>query len=144
MNKTLAIILIVLGIFIIWFYTKNPLTTIITIRGHRFQVDVAATDAEKEKGLGLRDNLDLDKGMIFPYDHTAKYSFWMKRMRFPLDIIWIRDNVIVDISKDVPVATGSSLPTYSPRTEVNKVLELNAGVSDQYGFQVGDIVVIRN
>jgi uncharacterized membrane protein (UPF0127 family) len=66
----------------------------------------------------------------------------MKGMRFPIDIIWINDNKIVDISKNVPVSTNSILFTYAPKEPVNQVLELNAGVSNRYNFQIGDSVTI--
>ena len=145
MNKKLIIwLLILLGIFTVWFYIKNPLTTKVTIHNHEFLVDVAVTEAEKERGLGYRKNLDVNKGMIFPYDHYEQYQFWMKGMNFPIDIIWIRDNSVVYISKNVPVSSDGYLPTYSPHVPVNKVLEINAGLSDKYGIVIGDLVTIRN
>lgn len=128
----------------LWFYVKNPLTTKVIIQGHEFLVDVAVTNAEKEKGLGYRKSLGENNGMIFPYDHYEQYTFWMKGMNFPIDIIWIRDNSIVDISKNVPVSTNGYLPTYAPSMPVNKILEVNAGISDKYGIKIGDLVTIRN
>jgi uncharacterized protein len=145
MKKVLLFSLVALGLFTIWFYSRHPLTTRVEIRGHTFNVDVAVTDREKVLGLGYRDHMDQDSGMIFPYDHKEQYHYWMKGMRFPLDIIWIRDNSIVDISKNVPVATaGAAMPEYFPSSPVNKVLELNAGVTDRLGIQIGDVVSIRN
>jgi len=144
MKKILLLLLLSLGLFTVWFYIRHPLTTRVEIRGHTFNVDVAVTGKEKELGLGYRDHLDEGSGMIFPYDHKEQYRFWMKGMRFPLDIIWIRDNSIVDISKNVPVAYPGAYPEYMPSVPVNKVLELNAGTADRIGATIGDLVRIIN
>lgn len=128
--------------FLIWYYWAHPLVTQLEIRGHRFTVELAVTPKEQQKGLGFRDSLDTDTGMFFVYQTAQTYGFWMKGMRFPIDIIWIRDQNIVDISKNVPVATESSLPTYSPKVPANKVLEVNAGIAEKLGIQVGDTVKI--
>lgn len=130
--------------FTLWFYQSHPLTTTLRIRSIVYSAEIAATPQEKELGLGQRDNLAPFHAMLFPYDHAEAFSFWMKGMRFPLDMIWIRDNVIVDISKNVPVSIDGKLPVYSPREPVNKIVEVNAGDADKFGFQIGDVVSIKN
>ncbi len=142
MKKIIFYALILLGIFTIWFYINHPLGVKVTIDNHAFMVDVALTEEQKELGLGYRDHLDANRGMLFVYDHPDRYSFWMKGMKFPLDMIWIKDNNIVDISKTVPVATSEVLPIYTPKVPVNKVLEVNAGTADSLNMQIGDVVHI--
>jgi uncharacterized membrane protein (UPF0127 family) len=66
----------------------------------------------------------------------------MKGMRIPLDIIWIDDTTIVDVSENVPVATDGAYPSYLPTKPVNKVLEVNAGVVRKLGISIDDIVEI--
>ncbi len=127
-----------------WYYQKNPLSATATIRGVTYRVDVAVTPKEKEIGLGGRDSLPDGTGMLFPYDHAEQFSYWMKGMRFPIDIIWIRDFRIVDISKNVPIPIDGTLPVYAPREPVNLVLEIASGESDTHGFQIGDTVSIKN
>lgn len=83
-----------------------------------------------------------DRGMLFPYRERNHYSFWMKDMQFPLDIVWIDDKTIIEIHKNVPIPVGESLPFYRPQEPVDKVLELNAGTTDKYGIQVGDAIKI--
>ena len=133
---------IVFLVFLVWYYWAHPLTTRVNINGNMFTVDLAITNKEKEKGLGYRDNLKADHGMLFVYQNKDRYGFWMKGMRFPIDIIWISDNTIVDISKNVPVATTGALPTYTPKEPVNKVFEVNAGTTDRLGIQIGDTIKI--
>jgi uncharacterized membrane protein (UPF0127 family) len=137
---TICLALILL--FVVGYYFKNPLVTQVEIRGTRFTVDLAVTPEEQERGLGYRDSLPDNHGMLFLYQGKDRYGYWMKGMRFPIDIIWIRDQNIIDISKNVPVATGSSLPTYTPKEVVNKVLEVNAGTVDRLGIQIGDVVSV--
>ncbi len=126
------------------FYIRHPLSATVTIKNIRYTVEVAATPQEKELGLGGRDSLKPLHGMIFPYDHSERFSYWMKGMRFPIDIIWIRDLRIVDISKNVPVSSDGTLPVYAPREPVNLVLEVVAGESERNGFQIGDTVTVKN
>ncbi len=81
--------------------------------------------------------------MLFIFPTPDTYAFHMKDMRFPIDIIWIRSNVIVDISKDVPVPKGMDLPTYQPSADADMVLEVNAHFTDRYNIQPGDKVEIH-
>lgn len=107
----------------------------VSIRGHVFNIEVAATKSEKEKGLGERELICTDCGMLFVFDETGNYSFWMKDMRFALDILWIRNGRVVFIKKNVsPVFSG----TLNPMGDADRVLELNAGKVDEFGIAVGD------
>ncbi|HUD19126.1 MAG TPA: DUF192 domain-containing protein [Patescibacteria group bacterium] len=133
-----AALLLVVAIY----YIKHPLAVRVQIDGHVFVVDVAVTNQEKELGLGNRDYMPPDHGMLFVYDHVEAYSYWMKGMRFPLDMVWIKDKTIVDITKNIPVSVNGSLPIYTPKVPVDKVLELNAGTSDTYQIKPGDTLLI--
>lgn len=133
---------IALVLFLFWYYWKNPLATQLEIRGNTFTVELAITAKEKERGLGYRNLLPPNAGMLFVYQNKDRYGFWMKGMRFPIDIIWIMDQTIVDISKNVPVATTGALSTYAPKEPINKVLEVQAGTADRLGVQIGDTIQI--
>lgn len=143
MKKIVIIALSILAVLLFLYYRAHPLATQVEIRANRFTVELAVTNAEKEKGLGDRTELAADHGMLFVYDHPEQYRFWMKGMRFPIDILWIENKKIVDISANVQVASGSSLPTYAPKLPVSQILELNAGTVDRLGIQLGDTVTIR-
>lgn len=131
--------------FTFWFYLRHPFGTKIIINGHSFNTELAVTESEKERGLGYRDKLAPDSGMLFVYDHPDRYGFWMKGMHFPLDFIWINGNLVADITTNVQtVAAGQPLPTYQPKVPVDKILELNAGIVAKYGIKTGDLVRITN
>lgn len=111
-----------------------------------FSVEIALTQEQQALGLGQRDSLARDAGMLFVFKPAQLRTFWMKDMRFDLDTVWIFDGKVVHISRRVPAPKSNvlpeNLPTYSPGTEVDYVLEINAGAAD--GLKVGDRVEIIN
>lgn len=146
MKKLIAGAAILITLFSLWFYSRHPLQTTVAIRNTTFIVDVAITAKEKEIGLGYRESLAADHSMLFVYDHKEVFPFWMKNMHFPIDIIWIDDRTIVDITKDVPPPANSAeqLPLYHPRVSVDKVLELPAGTVNRVGIIIGDKITIKS
>lgn len=114
-----------------------PLTVTSATGTHRFQVEVAATAAEQQKGLMFRTAMGPDEGMIFPNDPPQLRSFWMKNTVIPLDIIYIGpDRRVLNIVRGEPYSQVS-LPSAGP---VINVLELVAGRSEQLGIKPGDLV----
>ncbi len=109
----------------------------VTILGQRVEVVLARSKAEQSLGLGRRDGLAWDSGMLFLYDRAGFYSFWMKEMRFDIDIVWIRDDRIVDISHGVRHDPGGTGDKVRPRELVNAVLEVPAGYAASHGWRPG-------
>ena len=108
--------------------------------------DVAATPAARERGLGGRDALEVNEGMLFLFDGSERYTFWMKGMYFPIDIVWIREGRIVSIAANVPPQIGapeSELARYTPPEPADTVLELAAGRAARMHAAVGDEVSVR-
>ncbi len=105
---------------------------------------VASRAGDRQKGLGKRDSLPLNQGMLFVFEQKGQYTFWMKDMKFAIDIIWIDENKrIVDMVLSVPPEPGkkdNELRRYEPRGEALYVLEINAGLSALNGLQIGDQV----
>lgn len=108
------------------------------------RAEVARTPQERSLGLGERDFLPEDGGMLFDMGSEARHGFWMKGMRFPLDFIWISsDRRVADVTRNVPPEPGvpdAQLTLYRPRLPVLYVLEVNAGLVERYGVEVGDAV----
>ena len=120
----------------------------ITIRNHTFTIEIADTNEAQAKGLSYRTSLNQDTGMLFVFEKPSLYTFWMKDMHFPLDILFIKDNIIVTIHENVPNPPSNTplnqLPAYAPKQPANYVLEINAGLSQKYGFREGDEVIYAN
>ena len=125
------------------FFKKTP---IVTINNHSFKVIVAASEQERETGLSKTKSLSQDQGMIFLFPKPDYYSFWMKNMKFPIDIIYIKSDTIVTIKDNVqpPKNDKESPAIYTPTGPSNKVLEIQAGFSKKYNFKNGDKVQYEN
>ena len=109
------------------------------VSGQKLDVEVVRTTEEHRRGLSNRDNLSSGMGMLFVYENYNIPSFWMNDMKFPIDIIWVKDDMVVDYSKNLqPVPGNVDLPIYQPKTFVNYVLEVNAGFVDKFGIKIGD------
>ncbi len=107
-------------------------------------VEIVTSMKDLRTGLSYRDEMCEKCGMIFLQGDSDKYSFWMHEMRFPLDIIYIRDNKIVEIFKNVPIYTNESYTVIKPEQDANIVLELNAGFSDKNNIKIGDRIQFIN
>lgn len=121
---------------------------VITINNVKINVEIADTQDKRTKGLSGRDSLPADSGMLFIFPKEERYSFWMKGLKFPLDIIWIKGDNIVDILTNVkPPENGQkdeTLPIFQPVVVVNKVLEVNTGTVDRLQIRVGDKLIVSD
>ena len=111
----------------------------IKLAGVNLTVDLATDDATREQGLSARNNLSEDQGMLFIFDTPGHYAFWMKDMNFPIDMIWIDQNLkVVYIQKD---AEPSSYPNlFTPKVNAKYVLEVFSGFSEKNNLKIGDSV----
>ena len=108
-----------------------------------FQVEIANTTSTRTTGLSSRPSLEEGKGMLFEFPFASKQGFWMKDMKFPLDIVWIRDNRVVGFVTAPSPDPGTSvfkLPVYYAPSPVNRVLELPARTVERQGIKEGDEV----
>lgn len=126
---------IVLKIFE-WRYHRGS----VKIGEQKFSVQVLRKPWELEQGLSGKASLPKEKGYLFVFTRADKYDFWMKGMRFPIDIIWINDGKIVYMKERAPVPITNFLETYISDEPAQYVLEINAGLAEKYGFKVGDRV----
>lgn len=114
------------------------------------QVDLAIEPYEQTLGLGYRNGLEEDTGMLFVGSAPRTRTFWMKGMRFCLDIIWLENGEIVGAAENVcPDPPGTPDPDrmiYASGVPVSHVLEMPAGWLEAHGYgpgtpvDLGDIV----
>ncbi len=112
------------------------------IRGQRVGLEVVRTRDAQARGLGYRDSLEWGRGMLFIYDEADFYGFWMKGMRFDIDIVWIRAGRIVEIAHRVKRSPEGPGPTYRPREVADQVLEVSAGFAEAHGWRRNDVVTL--
>jgi uncharacterized membrane protein (UPF0127 family) len=116
------------------------------IRNTVVSLEVVATPESQQRGLGGRDQLAWDRGMLFVYSEPRFYAFWMKDMHFDIDIVWIRGDRIVDLHHRVPAPDGDDedLPTYRSGQLCDRVLEVPAGYAQAHGWRPGDFVAFHD
>lgn len=114
----------------------------ITVGDKTVYVYLADTEAKRELGLSGRESLAADEGMLFIFPIEGKPSFWMKDMKFPIDMLWIaNDGSIIYIKENVSPDTYPE--QFAPDTGLARyVLELPAGYSKEHGLDIGSRVEI--
>ena len=115
----------------------------VTIRHRRVEVEVVESNADQKLGLGKRDDLAWNRGMLFVYESPKVIGIWMKDMRFDIDILWLRDGRIVDMVWRAPHDPGEPLPVYRPRELADMVLEVPAGYAEAHSWRKGDLARIE-
>ncbi len=111
----------------------------VEVNGLVLIADIAATDEQKTKGLAVKNSLAENEAMLFVFDNEAQHPFWMKNMKFPIDIIWIgSDKRVVHIEHNLqPCSSELLCPTYKPDTDSLYVLETVAGFAERHGITKG-------
>ena len=110
-------------------------------------VEIAVTAEERRQGLSDRESLQSGAGMLFVYESAGPLQFWMVRMQFSLDFVWIgEDCAIGEISRDIPPPPPGSddweVVRVSPSGEMQFVLEINGGEAEELGLEVGNEVLL--
>ncbi len=109
-----------------------PLTIAAAGQTHLFNVEVARTEEEQDRGLMFRTSLPEDGGMIFPFKKPRIGSFWMKNTLIPLDMIFIRADGSIDRIAENTIP--ESLEPVVSGGEVSAVLELRGGTAARLGI----------
>lgn len=150
MNKIqIIIICLLIPLGAIYLYTEHkdvpirdfflPGTPVMHIGEIPMRVQIANSDAERTQGLSGRDDLDDINGLLFVFPETDYHGIWMKDMNFPIDIIWIDEDLkVININKGVTPETYPRI--YRPDRPARYVVETNIHYSDTFGISAGQTV----
>ncbi|MBP7811332.1 MAG: DUF192 domain-containing protein [Candidatus Moranbacteria bacterium] len=126
------------------FVVQPPYPTRVVVGGIRYDIEVADTEEERSKGLGGRASMCRNCALLFVFPEKGRWAFWMKEMHFPIDIVWIAGDTVVDIERNIP---ASSTAVFRPDAESDRVLEVSGNsaaglfkgdkVRYEYRFPVG-------
>lgn len=117
-----------------------PITHTLIHNNRTFKLEVATTPEELEKGLKFRSSLKGDRGMLFNLGKEYKdVPFWMSQVKIPLDIIFLKDNVVTTVIHNAPPCTKNPCPIYKGRV-ATQVLELSPSATN---IRVGDRLNIQ-
>lgn len=116
----------------------------VEINGKNISVENVSNSYDQYLGLSNRDNLCADCGMLFVFPDKKIEEFVMRNMKFPLDIVFISDNKIINIAENLSPEGVSPVNFYTSSAPVNNVLEINAGYAQKNGIKAGDEIIIKN
>lgn len=135
-TTVILVVAVVLGVYV----TKRSKTKVI-LGDTVVAVTIADTPETQMRGLGLREQLKLNQGMLFVFTDAEPHGFWMKDMRFPIDIIWFDANRRIVYVKEG--AEPASYPEiFTPSVATPLVLEVPAGFFAYHRLKVGDTLKI--
>lgn len=115
---------------------------VIRVVDSRIDVEIASSDDDKIKGLSGRNCLDEDSGMLFTYNNSSdERCFWMKDMKFSIDIIWLDEQGKITTIHD-NVSPDTYPKSFCPNALSKDVLEVRAGKAKKSGWRVGSSVAL--
>lgn len=144
------VFLIMLGVFLFLATTlapagnddtsyMGPSYVKITVGGTDIVTEIADTDAKRARGLSGRDVLGENEGMFFIFEKLDTYGFWMKEMNFPIDIIWVGEDMrVLGITKNISPDTYPKV--FYPPAPTQFVLETPAGFVQLHNIEKGDLL----
>lgn len=113
----------------------------VTVNGISLIADVAETGEQRRKGLSIKDQLNENESMLFVFSKPGEHSFWMKGMKFPIDIIWLdSDRKVIHVERELEPCITDACPQYMPGEDALYVLETAAGFADMNGLREGTLV----
>ncbi len=114
----------------------------VTVNGLVLRTDISANNEQRTKGLSVKDGLAENEAMLFVFDNEGEHTFWMKNMKFPIDIIWINSNkTVVHIEHSLqPCNLEFLCPTYNPGEDSLYVLETVGGFAEKHDVVQGSQV----
>ncbi len=103
--------------------------------------EVANTEATREHGLSGKITLAPNTGMLFVFEQSGMWGFWMKNMLFPIDIIWL------DVSGKVVTMAQNVYPksypkVFYPISPALYVLEVPTGFCNEHYIKEGSVIAI--
>lgn len=129
-----------------WLQQKIDPYAEITVGDKVVYARIAIKSEDRTRGLSGTEKLEPEEGMIFQFPARGVEAFWMKDMQFPLDMIWIDEGKVIDITADIPApppgTPDSSLTIYPSSAPVTHVLEVNAGWAAANNITTGAAVSI--
>lgn len=123
--------------------------------GTAVALEIADTEAKRNRGLMFRDAIPEREGMLFVFERPGFYPFWMQNCRTALDILWLDGAyTVVSMAESVPPCrlpsceppcASNACPSYAPAqgTTALYVIEVAPGFSERHGVKVGQRIPVR-
>lgn len=144
--KLLAVVAcVVLLYFVIALFFSGKVLASLSKNDTHISLEVAKTEKSREYGLMNRESMPQDHGMLFLFPKEERLKFWMKNTLIPLDMIFLKNNEVLAVIKNVPPCGKeiNNCPSYGPDIKANAVIELNAGMAEKLSIHNGDLLRIE-
>lgn len=143
MRKDFISVLLLLSLLLFFVFQQDKTVQVKQVQvGNSIldNIEIADTPALREQGLSGKPSIDADYAMLFVFEKPDIYYFWMKDMNFPIDIIWLDENlVVVGLEEN---ATPASYPaSFGPEAAAKYVLEVQAGIAKKESLKLGSRVI---
>ena len=111
----------------------------VSIEGFELSAEIPVTGELMSKGLSVRNQLRENESMLFVFEEPSRYAFWVKDMKFPIDIIWLDSyGIIVHMEENLmPCPLVLICPSYAPDADSQYVLETTAGFAQRHNISLG-------
>lgn len=137
-----GIALILFGAWIVYNTSTRASEKVVIFESTKVIVEVPETPEEQEQGLGGRESLGEDEGMLFVYETEKQRFFWMKDMKISIDIVWMNsDKEVIDITRNLSPDTYPE--KFTSAAPAQYVLEVSAGYTEDNNINIGDKAVIK-
>ncbi len=105
--------------------------------GFAVTAELAVTDEARQQGLMFREKMEENQAMLFVFEGEDVHSFWMKNMKFAIDIVWLdAQKRVVHLESGVPPCAADPCPSYVPKSAAMYVLELKNGAAQRHGLEL--------
>jgi uncharacterized membrane protein (UPF0127 family) len=112
-------------------------TSSLTIDHVKISAMIADSPLLRETGLSGKNELADNEGMLFVFTEPFEYGFWMKDMKFPLEILWFDEHqTLVEVSPDLLPETYPEV--FAPKSKVLYALETHTGFVEKNNIKIGD------
>ncbi|MFA7653744.1 MAG: DUF192 domain-containing protein [Candidatus Magasanikbacteria bacterium] len=126
-------------------YSYHFETVKVRLNNQEYKVLVARTLTQQYRGWGERKNMGAAQGMLFFFNNRDQHTMVMRDMLFPIDIVWVDGQIVVDMAPNVSIEPGKTenqLTPYIGRGVSTIVLEMASGTIANAGLKIGDVVEI--
>ncbi len=104
--------------------------------GHKITAYETENESDRAQGLGGLKCIPENNAMLFAFLESSTHCFWMKDMKFAIDIIWLDgDKRVVHMEQDVKPETYPN--SFCPSVDARYVLETNSGKAAGLGLNIG-------
>ena len=112
----------------------------VIVKAFDLNADIPIISEQMSKGLAVKNQLKENEAMLFVFEKPGRHSFWMKDMKFPIDIFWLdSDGKVVYIKKNMqPCISTIICILYTPNTDSQYVLETVAGFTQRHNVSMGN------